>query len=437
MIGACLNPVNTSMIAIALVPIGHGFGTGPVGAAVLVAALYAACIAAQPVMGRLAQRHGPRRVFLAGTALVAVGGVVGATAPALWVLVVARVLLGVGSSAAYPTAMMLIRRRADGSGADPGPALGALTIAAQATAALGLPLGGLLVALGGWRATLWVNVPVAATCLAMAWRWVPRDRSAEGDTRTDRLDLTGMALFSATTTAAVTLVLPTALPVAVGAVLLGAVFVWWELRRDDPFIDVRRFAADVGLRRTYLRNTAAMLLTYSMLFGYTQWLQDGRRLTAVEASLVMLPMMVTSVAVTAPVARRRLVRAPLVVAAVVALGVAGWLRVGGATTSTAMIVAQTAAFGIVVGLASVGNQAALFGQAPAGDLGVAAGLLRTSGYVGGMLSSGVTALVFGAVVTVDGLHRLAEVMAVVAAGLVLATWFDRTVPHALTRGPAG
>lgn len=145
--GSAINAINTSLIATALVPIAAAVHV-PVGrTAVLVSALYLACAIAQPVGGKLAEEFGPRRVFLAGVLIVLAGGVVGGLGEDLTALAVARVLIGVGSSAVYPSAMLLIRRRAEAAGLDgpPGGVLGGLMIAGAATSALGLPIGGLLV----------------------------------------------------------------------------------------------------------------------------------------------------------------------------------------------------------------------------------------------------------------------------------------------------
>ena len=89
-LGALLNPVNSSMIAVALVPIGIAFGAPPAETAWLVGGLYLATAIGQPVVGRLVDTYGPRPLFLTGTALVGLAGVLGALAPELWVLVVAR-----------------------------------------------------------------------------------------------------------------------------------------------------------------------------------------------------------------------------------------------------------------------------------------------------------------------------------------------------------
>jgi hypothetical protein len=101
----------------------------------------------QATGGKLAEAFGPRRVFLAGILTVLAGGLVGGFGQDLTTLVVASVLIGVGTSAGYPSAMLLIRRRADAAGLDapPGSVLGGLMIAGAATAAVGLPIGGVLV----------------------------------------------------------------------------------------------------------------------------------------------------------------------------------------------------------------------------------------------------------------------------------------------------
>ena len=179
--GSALNPVDSSVIATALVPIAAALHV-PVGrTSILVSSLYLACAIAQPTAGKLAEEFGPRRVFLAGIVLVLAGGLVGGFAPDLTTLIVARVLIGVGTSAGYPSAMLLIRRRAEQAGLDtpPGNVLGGLVIAGMVTPAVGLPLGGALVGAWGWRTTFFVNIPLALVTLAMAARWIPRDPPRE------------------------------------------------------------------------------------------------------------------------------------------------------------------------------------------------------------------------------------------------------------------
>jgi len=148
--GSVLNPVNSSIIAVALVSIGHAFGAGASATIWLVSALYLATAIGQPTMGRLADLTGPRRVYLAGTAAVAVGGLLGYLGWSLGSLIAARIVIGLGTSAAYPAAMAMVRRQARRLHTEtPGGVLGALAIAGQATMAVGPPLGGLPITVGG------------------------------------------------------------------------------------------------------------------------------------------------------------------------------------------------------------------------------------------------------------------------------------------------
>lgn len=148
-LGAVLNPVNSSMIAVALVPVGSAFGAPPAETAWLVGGLYLATAIGQPVVGKLVDGYGPRRLFLTGTAVVGLAGLLGMLAPQLWVLV-ARVLLGFGTCAGYPGAMYLIRSEARRTGQDnPAAVLTVLAVATQTIAVIGPPMGGLLV---GWAA---------------------------------------------------------------------------------------------------------------------------------------------------------------------------------------------------------------------------------------------------------------------------------------------
>src|SRR5258708_12495347 len=159
--GSVLNPVNSSIIAVALVSIGHASGVGASATTWLVSALYLATAIGQPTMGRLADLAGPRRVYLAGTAAVAAGGLLGYLGWSLGSLIAARIVIGLGTSAAYPAAMAMIRHQARRLNREaPRGVLGALAIAGQATMAAGPPLGGLLIAVGGWRLTFLVNLPL-------------------------------------------------------------------------------------------------------------------------------------------------------------------------------------------------------------------------------------------------------------------------------------
>jgi MFS family permease len=443
LLGSSLNPVNSSLIATALVPIAHAMHVPAGQTAVLVSGLYLASSIAQPTAGKLSEEFGPRRIFLAGILLVLAGGLVGGFAPDLTTLLVARVLIGVGTSAGYPSAMLMIRRRAAEAGltAPPGSVLGGLVIAGMVTPAVGLPLGGILVNALSWRASFFVNVPLALVTLAMATIWIPRDqRSSQVRTVREiaaRIDLCGIVGFGGTMAALLVFLmsLPRANWTALGVtIILGVALAWWELRARHPFFDVRLLARNLALTRTYMRWAILGLCVYTVLYGVTQWLQAGRGMSALEAGLIQLPMSAISSVIARPVSQRNLLRLPLIAAAVACLaGSAGVLLVTG-STPIGWIIVVTLMFGITLGTGASANQTALYAQVPAAQIGTASGLFRTFGYIGSIASSAIIAITFHSGVSDQGLHSIALIMVVVSAVALALTLADR---HLMRQSKAG
>jgi MFS family permease len=435
-IGSALNPINSSLIATALVPIAAGLHVRIGQTAVLVSALYLASAIAQPTAGKAAQVSGPRRVFLTGIALVGAGGIVGGLAQDLITLLISRVLIGLGTSCAYPTAMLLIRGRAHDAGLDepPGNVLGGLQIAGTATASLGLPVGGVLVGALTWRSVFFLNVPVALIALVATLAWIPRDSPIDRDHTLRRiasdLDVTGILGFGATMIALLLFLydLPAAHWYLLGiAVAAGAGLAAWELRAATPFLDVRLLAANRALTRTYLRFGLVMLCVYVVLYGLTQWAEAVRGLSESESGLLLLPMTLVSAAVISPVSRRNLIRAPLIAAALMCVAASAGVLLLTSSAWIGLVVAITVVFGISMGAASAGNQTALYDQAPRQQLGSASGLLRTFAYMGSIASSAITGIVFRTHVTDHGLHLIAWIMVGASAALTAMTVADRTL----------
>ncbi|MFI6924406.1 MFS transporter [Nonomuraea spiralis] len=372
-VGSLLNPINSSIIAIALVPIAHHFGVGADATSWLVSALYLATAIGQPVLGRLADRLGPRRIYLAGLVTVAAGGLLGYWAPTLGLLVVARVVIGLGTSAAYPAAMSMVRRRSQRSGGSaPASVMGALAMAGQVSMVLGPPLGGLLDALGGWRWIFLVNLPMAVAGVVSALLWLPRDEPYEQD----------------------------------GAGGGGGLR---DLARNRPLLV------------TYLRNALTFMATYGFLYGWTQWLEQGRGLTAAVAGLLLMPTSAVGAVVSGLAARADQARWMLPAGAAALLAGCAWLPALDGGASILSLCLLSALFGVQNGLNIVGNQAAMYSQAPPDRIGMAAGLLRTSQYAGAICSALLISLTYGERATDEGLHRLGVVLTAASALLLAGT----------------
>jgi MFS family permease len=439
LMGATLNPVNSSVIATALVSIAATLRIPIEQTSILISSLYLTSAAAQPAAGRLAEEFGPRRVFLAGAATVLAAGIVGGLARNLTALVVARVLIGLGTSAGYPSAMLLLRRRSAQAGLDATPpsVLGGLAIAGAATIAIGPAVGGLLIGWFNWRAAFEVNIPVACLAFAMALRWTPKDPDSVrgrgfGEIAT-RIDVPGVLGFSGSMTALLVFLLALPRPdwIALGVTLgLAVALVAWELRSPNPFLDIRLLASNLPLTRTYLRFGLTQLGVYVIMFGLTQWVEAARGLSAYEAGLMLIPMGVLSAVTARVVSRRTDIRKPLLAAAVfLLLGSVAALFLT-SRSPVAAIVAVTALFGLMSGTHNVTNQAALYRDAPAEKLGTASGLLRTSGYIGSIASATITGIVFRGGVDDAGLRHVSLILTGIGAVVLLMTVLDRHLASA-------
>jgi MFS family permease len=422
-LGSTLNPINSSLIATALVPIANAMHVAVGQVASLVAAVYLTSAVAQPAAGKLAEVFGPRRVFLVGTLCILAAGIIGGLAHSLGMLIVSRVFIGLGSSTAYPSAMVIVRRRAAAAGMTkpPGGVLGGLAIAGMAIAALGLPLGGVLVGATGWQTTFLVNIPVAVITLLAALLWLPADepQRAQGGSLS-RIDFGGIVLFGGTITSLLVflLSLPTVrwVPLVISIAACVALVVW-ELKANAPFIDLRLLARNLALTRTYLRVALTSLVMYGVMYGVSQWLEPGHHLSPEQTGLLVFPMAIVAPIVSFPVSRRNLVRGPLLLTgAALVVGSIGVALVNG-QTSVIFIAAVMLVFGLSMGLFTVSNQTALYSQAPAHVIGTAAGLLRTFAYLGSIGSSAVTGIVFRSTVNVQGLHTMAWLF--LAAGVIV------------------
>ncbi|MTD15683.1 MFS transporter [Nakamurella sp. YIM 132087] len=441
LLGSVLNPINTTMIAVALVPIGRDLGLPTATVIWLVTGLYLASAVAQPVLGNLADLLGPRRIFFLGTALVAVSGVLPELVPGFTGALLARIGIGIGTSAAYPAALTMIRDQALRLGRPaPQTLVSGLSIAALSSTAVGPVLGGVLIAAFDWRATFLVNVPLALTALVLGILWLPSDRtrparSAEAAARpgwVELLDPVGTLLFAATITGLLLFLhdlRPSGWWLAVLTLVAGAALVRWELSRRRPFLDLRMLGGNGVLVRTFLRMFVTYLAPYTVLYGLSQWLQEEAGYSSGGAGLIQLPNAILAGIGSILIARVIPTRWPLIVAGSLLTAGAALMLLLDPGSGTWLLVLVSGVAGLGQGFASVANQTVLYRSAPDSAIGAAAGLSRTGVYLSAIVSAAVIGLVYGDRATTGGLHVLALFVLVAAAVALLMAVFDRALPR--------
>ena len=134
------------------------------------AILYAALLVP---LGRLADRYGRKRMFLAGLALFTVASAACAASTGFWMLVGFRALQAIGAAALTPTSLGLLLTATPAERRVRAVRIWAASGALAAAA--GPVIGGLLVE-ASWRWVFLVNVPVGLVALVMAARTVPDSR---------------------------------------------------------------------------------------------------------------------------------------------------------------------------------------------------------------------------------------------------------------------
>ncbi|HZV75818.1 MAG TPA: MFS transporter [Conexibacter sp.] len=431
LLGTVLNPINSSMIAVALVRIRDDFDVSIVSLSWLISSFYLVAAVGQSVLGRLADQFGPRRVQCAGFVLIAVAGVLGPLAPSFGWLIAARLLLAAGTSAGFPAGLALLRN-ASGGHRPPPSTLAAITIGGSSSAALGPVIGGLLVALAGWQAIFYVNVVVGVVALPLSLRWLPRDPQHQGGVSLALVrrivDLPGIAAFTVMLVSLLALMLSfVGQPLwwlAPVALLAGAALVVNDRRREDPFLDVQMLIGNRALLGVCAQYLLVNVVAFGVFFSLPLWLEAARGFSSGGAGLMVAPLAGVAVFAT-PLAARLVTRAgerPALLLGACAM-VAGTLLLLTFSPSTPLwaIVPVTVVLGIPIGFNNLGLQSALYGTSDPARTGAAAGIFQTCRFIGAVLSTSLLGIVFADGVDSAGLHELAVVFAGVSVLVLLAS----------------
>src|SRR6266581_1761312 len=251
--------------------------------------------------GRLADRLGRRRLFVAGIAVFSGASLICGISQSEGMLLVARGFQGLGGAMVSPAALSIILTTF-AEGTDRNRALAVWGAIAGAGGAVGLLLGGVIVEVLTWRWVFFINVPIGAVVLALAPRIVPESRSesaAEGG-----YDVEGAVAITLGTIALVFTLIKadswgwtsgrTLVGFAVAAVLIVA-FILIERRHPDPLVPLRIFS-----NRSLAASDATMLVVAAALFGVfffcTLYLQQVLGYSALKTGIAYLPLSLSIIA---------------------------------------------------------------------------------------------------------------------------------------------
>lgn len=424
LLGTMMNPLNSTMLATALATLCNAFKITSGQGAILITSLYVTATVAQPLMGRLADIYSAKRVNNLGFVLVFAAALVGIFAPGFAWLVASRILLGLGTSAAYPSGMALIGKRyALEKRPVPGPILGMIVISAQVSLVMGPTLGGVLTQWLGWRGIFIINVPWVIIGLILS-QALPDYPAAQADNKrsvAQRLDAQGILLFCLF----LGCLLAVLLTKDINAYMIGATVIalaglcTWEWQHEAPFIDVKLLWRQPSLSLVYIRGLATSYVLYLILYGLPQWLESVRHQIPVHTGLIMLPNSIMAIAAGLFIARVKSTKLQSALGvALLIVACCGIFMLNG-EIPLPMVIAIGITAGIAEGTNIIANQSLLNEEAPLNQKGVSFGLYRTAAYIGAILSGTQLKSVFSHGVTDQSFHHIVFFIAVACGILAL------------------
>ncbi|WP_433199631.1 MFS transporter [Dactylosporangium sp. CS-047395] len=413
---------------------------------VLTAWLLAASVAT-PLMGRIGDMIGKERTLLVALAAIAVGCLLAALAPNVAVLIVARVIQGLGG-ALFPLSFGIIR--------DEFPparvisAVGAMSAVIALGGGLGIVLAGPVVAALNWRWLFWIPLGVVVVTGLLAWRFVP-----PSPTRTrGKVNWLAAVLLSAWLVA---LLLPLSkgnawgwsspltIALLAAAVLLAAAWVATEMRSGNPLIDMRM----MRLPAVWTTNIVALLFGAGM-FGVYAFLPQFMQIPSAtgygfgasvgEAGLLMVPMLATMAVagmLSGPMASWFGSRAQVIVGSLLATAASAAFAF--AHTHPWQVATAAAVFGAGIGLAYASMTSLIVHSVPMAQTGAASGMNANIRTIGASIGTAIVSSIVTSDLRADGLPtESAYTSAFIALGVAaaLSVLVALLIPRHRTEAPA-
>jgi predicted MFS family arabinose efflux permease len=387
-----------------------------------------------PILGRVGDIYGKKWVFVTALAALAVGSVLAAVAPNLGIMIVARVIQGLGGGS-LPLGFGIIRDEFP-----TGKVAGAVGILAALTAvggSLGIVLAGPIVNALNWRWLFWLPGIVTAVAAAGAVLFVPQSPQRGRGT------ISWLPAFLLAGWLVLLLVplseasswgwgSPKVLGLLAGAVAVAGAWIWSELRAATPLIDMKM----MRLPGVWTNNLVALLIgigLYAMFAFLPEFVQTptsagyGFGASITTSGLMLLPSGVTMFAVglfVGPLTRRFGGKA--LVATGCLVGCAAMAMFAFARSQEWEIYVATGVLGVGFGLAFSTMSANVVAAVRADQTGVATGMNANIRTIGGSVGAAVMASIVTAKLQPSGLPAGSGyttgfgVMAAVLAVAVLA-----------------
>lgn len=246
-----------------------------------------------PIYGKLGDQMGRKPLFIFALCMYLLGSLVGALAPNIWIIIVARAIQGIGGGGMMVLSQAII--------ADVVPArtrgkyMGIMGAVFGLSSVLGPLLGGLFTDGPGWRWALWFNIPVAVIAIAISVFALHVPKRGHGA----KLDVWGTLFMAAFATCLILFITwggkdyawgsATIIGLIIATVVCAVLFLFAESKAAAPIIPLELFKN----RNFVLCSLAGVVIGIVMLgtLAYMPtYIQMVHGMTPTKAGLMMIPM---------------------------------------------------------------------------------------------------------------------------------------------------
>jgi EmrB/QacA subfamily drug resistance transporter len=351
--------------------------------------------------GRLGDMFGRKRTFLLGMGLFGLGSVVSALAGDPNVLILGRILQGVGGAPMLALSLAIVVNVFPEK--EVPKALGVWAAVSSSALAIGPLVGGVLVELD-WRVIFWVNLPLVALGALILARAAPESSDPGAG---HRIDWPGLATLSLGLTAVVLALVQSrawgaGLTVALAVVGLAALALFWRIEHR-----VRKPIVDFDLFRNgpyFGASAAAFFLVgayWAVIYFQPQYLQLVRGHSPIACGLMVLPITAPMVFVS-PFSGRLIAKFGVrrLMTFGMALGLVGLIVLTqiDATTPYGVLLVGYLLFGLALGLVYAPMSTAAMAAMPGDKVGIASGVLSMDRCVAGAVALAGMGAIFHALI---------------------------------------
>ncbi|MDQ7997952.1 MAG: MFS transporter [Luteibacter sp.] len=283
-----MEQLDGTILATALPAMAESFDVSPLHMSVALTSYMLSLAVFIPASGAIADRYGSRNVFRAAIALFTVGSILCGLSGNLPLLVLSRLLQGIGGAMMVPVGRLVLLRSVPKS--ELVSAMSWLLVPALIGPVVGPPLGGFIVTWVSWRWIFYINVPIGLAGMWLATKFIPDIRIPD-KVRFDKLGfvLSGVSLsclvfgLEMASRGATSMAGSTGL--MVGGLIVGAIYVWHSKRTTNPILDLSlmRFTT---FRLSVIAGSLTRITAGSVPFLLPLMMQLGFGLSAAHSGVI-------------------------------------------------------------------------------------------------------------------------------------------------------